>query len=765
ARVFLDGGFLGEQLEGEERSFDLTGKVAPHTAHRLTLHAESVADDVWLRALPSGPTLGETRVVPSVRERSLTLFPAENGAAHRAAGLWHVTVSTDPAGVRVVKRGSGPAGEPLRLSWPDARLWSPDHPNLYWLHQELRSPAGEVLDRAFPVRFGFREFRIDRGRFLLNEKPIHLRGHSNVPLHRAEQVSNDAFVRHYLRVLKAAGLNSFYTMQAYFRGPNTNLERVLSLADEEGILVMPHVSRLGKVADAWDDPEVRQGYLGRVEALVRRYRNHPCVVMWMGETSVAHPWDVCPAKLTGVFEWERDAPGAAAHAQVVHEIEAAVARADPSRPLFHHSAANFGPVQTSMAYLGFDVDLQEREEWPRAWARAPKKPLMITEFGLPVVLAWHQQKTPAGGLERVYASPPQFVEYAALYFGDEPYRWEPPECVRAYSPPQVAYLREHSPAMSRTKSLFASALRSWRAYGISFHLHAEVVYFFPRRLFPLGDTRDPRLPGYHPDTGEVEVEDPGPDPRRPRRTPLGEAAYAACRPRLAFIAHPGEEFTRKDHVFRAGERVVKQVILINDTDSRAGVRLRWELKTAAGMRLNGGESITYVDAGEIARDRCLIRFVAPEVSTRSDFSLTAVADFDGRDRVTDSFVFTVFPRERPPELPGRWLLFDPVGDTTRALQGRGIPVTTLTEPEQLRSPGARLLIGRHVLEKEEHRERLRALGLDAAVRGGLRLLVFEQATSNVFGLRLQETSPRHVFIRAAGHPALRGLEPADFRYW
>ena len=59
--------------------------------------------------------------------------------------------------------------------WTAPQLWSPEQPNLYVLRAELVSESGcDTVDQ----RFGFREFWIDGGQFVLNGTPIRLRGES-----------------------------------------------------------------------------------------------------------------------------------------------------------------------------------------------------------------------------------------------------------------------------------------------------------------------------------------------------------------------------------------------------------------------------------------------------------------------------------------------------------------------------------------------------------------------------------------------------------
>jgi hypothetical protein len=82
-----------------------------------------------------------------------------------------------------------------------------------------------------------------------------------------------------------------------------------------------------------------------------------------------------------------------------------------------------------------------------------------------------------------------------------------------------------------------------------------------------------------------------------------------------------------------------------------------------------------------------------------------------------------------------------------------------------------LVIGRNALRDEENRKRLKQfirvqLTYDVRVNisNGMRVLVFEQALDNIWGLNTEQTRWRRSFVTAEGHPALEGLTTDDFHY-
>ncbi|MBI2300620.1 MAG: hypothetical protein HYU66_17060, partial [Armatimonadetes bacterium] len=127
----------------------------------------------------------------------------------------------------------------------------------------------------------------------------------------------------------------------------------------------------------------------------------------------------------------------------------------------------------------------------------------------------------------------------------------------------------------------------------------------------------------------------------------------------------------------------------------------------------------------------------------------------------DALPIQVFPRPAP-AAPGGVVVYDPVGDTSAMLRRAAVRFTPLTGNAEL-GAGARILVVGRKAWDAAFMARAKALGLEAAIRAGLRLVVFEQTAAAPFGLKLEETSTRDAFFAQAGHPLLAGLEPADMR--
>jgi beta-galactosidase len=143
-------------------------------------------------------------------------------------------------------------------------LWSPDSPNLYTLETTLWR-EGTCLERQ-ETAFGFRtiSFRAGRG-FLLNGQVLKLKGTCNHQDHAGVGVAlPDALHEFRVRRLKEMGSN------AYRCAHNPPAPELLDACDRLGLLVMDENRHFNSA------PE----YLAQLREMVRRDRNHPCVVLW-----------------------------------------------------------------------------------------------------------------------------------------------------------------------------------------------------------------------------------------------------------------------------------------------------------------------------------------------------------------------------------------------------------------------------------------------------------------------------------------------------
>lgn len=160
---------------------------------------------------------------------------------------------------------------PLIDSWTEPEYWSPENPYLYSMKLEL-AIDGEVVD-TINTRFGFREVWFEKHKFFINGVRINLRGDSWHYQGFAQQTKEYAL--NWYKICKDTGIN-FIRLHAM---PYPEL--YLEAADEVGMLIIDESAIYGSWKSIMaDDTRYIENCYKHLEALVKRDRNHPCVIMW-----------------------------------------------------------------------------------------------------------------------------------------------------------------------------------------------------------------------------------------------------------------------------------------------------------------------------------------------------------------------------------------------------------------------------------------------------------------------------------------------------
>lgn len=184
----------------------------------------------------------------------------------------------------------------LRVDNPD--LWTAETPNLYTLL--LSVVSGDRVIEVIPTRIGFREIEIDdRGRFLVNGKPVLMRG---VNRHEHEpDVGHAVTMQGMLADIELMKLNNFNAVRTCHY-PNHPVW--YQLCDEYGLYVVDEANveshGIGYKPDETiaNKPEWTETHVDRFRRMVVRDRNHPSIVSWslgneMGDgvaTAAAYLW-------------------------------------------------------------------------------------------------------------------------------------------------------------------------------------------------------------------------------------------------------------------------------------------------------------------------------------------------------------------------------------------------------------------------------------------------------------------------------------------
>ncbi len=158
--------------------------------------------------------------------------------------------------------------------------WSAETPNLYTVVLVLKNAAGKTLEVA-KTETGFRKIQIIDGQFMVNGKPVKLKGvdfHEHDPEHG--RAMDYKWILKDVRLMKKLNINAV-RMSHYPHDP-----RYYPLFDKYGIYVIDETN-LESHGASWgverlpgSDPEWTHAVLDRVSSMLARDKNHPSVVVW-----------------------------------------------------------------------------------------------------------------------------------------------------------------------------------------------------------------------------------------------------------------------------------------------------------------------------------------------------------------------------------------------------------------------------------------------------------------------------------------------------
>ncbi|AFC28929.1 beta-D-glucuronidase [Paenibacillus mucilaginosus 3016] len=416
----------GEEVTSHKGGFlpfeaDITDRVKIGAENRVTLAVNNILD--W-SCLPSGEIktfedAPEGRYPKGHRVQD-TFFDFFNYAGlHRPVKLYatpldyieDITVTTDVEGTMGVAAYSlqvqgqaasirvrlmdaagnevaAAAGADNRLTVNEPNLWEPGRGYLYTLEAELLDADGAVTD-SYQLPVGIRTVEVKDNQFLINGKPFYFKGfgkHEDADI-RGRGLDEALNVKDF-NLMKWAGANSFRTSHYPYS------EELLRLADREGFVVIDEVPAVGMCFWSETNTVFREDrvnadtlkhHLDTMGEMIRRDKNHPCVVMWSIANEAATNEEAAVPYFTAVAEETR--------------------RLDPTRPItivqtMWPSADRVGGLvdiiclnkyfgwysdhgQISVIERHMDLELQ-------GWHEKYGKPIIITEYGADTIAGHHQ---------------------------------------------------------------------------------------------------------------------------------------------------------------------------------------------------------------------------------------------------------------------------------------------------------------------------------------------------------------------------------------
>lgn len=312
--VWLNGVYLGLHEDAEEPfQFDITDAVLPEGKNLLALRVvnphEKPIDGITLEMTPrrnkfnlnhqpgmvlnyggiTGPvsilsvpavSISDIYLVPNWKTGDVAFEITVRSSADRTEECEiSVSIHEAAAGRHVlalrnkVLAESSQSVHTMTATVTGHRLWSTDDPFLYSACIRLTPASQPDAFTERTVRFGYRDFRVVNGFFMLNGKRIFLRSShtgNNLPVGGFTSRNPDLYMRD-LYYAKSMGFN----MVRFIAG--IPLADQLDVCDEIGLMVYEE-SYAGWLLG--DSPRMNEYFDRSVSNMIRRDRNHPSVTIW-----------------------------------------------------------------------------------------------------------------------------------------------------------------------------------------------------------------------------------------------------------------------------------------------------------------------------------------------------------------------------------------------------------------------------------------------------------------------------------------------------
>jgi beta-galactosidase len=184
----------------------------------------------------------------------------------------------DKNGTKVASKNLAADIGKTNISFPvsNPEKWTAETPNLYDLLLVLKNASGKVMD-VRGAKVGFREITIAKnGEFQINGKAIIIKGvnRHDVSPENGRTVSKQEMETD-VKLMKSLNVNavrtSHYPSDPYF----------YDLCDQYGLYMLAEANV--ECHDNWNisgEPAYRPSIVEREENMVKRYRNHPSIIIW-----------------------------------------------------------------------------------------------------------------------------------------------------------------------------------------------------------------------------------------------------------------------------------------------------------------------------------------------------------------------------------------------------------------------------------------------------------------------------------------------------
>ncbi|HEX7494708.1 MAG TPA: beta-galactosidase GalA [Bacteroidales bacterium] len=250
----------------------------------------------------------------------------------------------EESGILLATNESKTVKQKIKLT--NARLWNLNDPYMYRVISVIKS-SDQTKDKT-KTSFGVRSIKIDSEKgFFLNGKNIKIKGVCCHQDHAGVGIALPDYLQYYrISLLKEMGAN------AYRSSHNPPSPELLNVCDSLGILVLDETRQLNSSLE----------YLGQLDRLILRDRNHPSIFMW----SLGNEEEVIQSNSIGK--------------RVVQTMLLRQKELDPTRT--STCAVNLGNVFTGVNEIipvrGLNYNLTGIDEYHR---NHPDQPIIGTEVG------------------------------------------------------------------------------------------------------------------------------------------------------------------------------------------------------------------------------------------------------------------------------------------------------------------------------------------------------------------------------------------------
>ncbi len=187
-----------------------------------------------------------------------------------------------------IKKGSNTLNFNTKL--PNVKTWNAETPNLYTLLIELKDKSGKVTEST-AIKVGFRNVSIKNNQFLVNGKPVLIKG---VNIHDHSETEGHVISEELtLKDLELMKQNNINAIRCCHFPKNAHFYR---LCDKYGFYVIDEVNieihGMGATNQGLDGNKAKQAvhpaylpqwegtFLDRTIKMFERDKNHPCIVTW-----------------------------------------------------------------------------------------------------------------------------------------------------------------------------------------------------------------------------------------------------------------------------------------------------------------------------------------------------------------------------------------------------------------------------------------------------------------------------------------------------